>query len=342
MTQITKESSELNASGIIIFLYLWKKPILLVTVVAAIASGIFSGPQFIKPKFESSVVFFPGSTSSISKAVLNESAGIKNDVLEFGDEEEAEHLLQILNSDEIRYNIIQKYNLMGHYDIDEEDDYPITKLNKEYDNNISFRRTEYMSIEIKVLDTDPDTAALIANDIASLLDSAKNRMQKTIAIKAFAIVESEYNDLIDHIKGIKDSLGTLGELGVHDYKSQSEVLNRAYAQALARNETRAISTLEERLKILAKYGSTQMALSLKLETIYEEVFPVMMRKYKEAKIDATENLPHKFIVNNAYAAEKKSYPIRWLIVVVSSFSAFLLCVVAIILSDNIRRIKKAL
>ena len=206
MTNNPTGSSGLNASGLIVFLYTWKKTILVVTIAAAVTSAIFSGPQFIRPKFESRVVFFPGSTSSISKAVLNESAGIKNDVLQFGEEEEAEHMLQILNSDEIRSSVIQKYNLMHHYDIGADDYYPNTKLNKEYDNNISFRRTEFMSIEIKVLDHNPDTAALIANDIASLLDSAKNRMQKTVAIKAYEIVAAEYNGLKEYIKEINDSL----------------------------------------------------------------------------------------------------------------------------------------
>jgi len=199
-----------------------------------------------------------------------------------------------------------------------------------------------MSIEIKVLDFSPDTAALIANDIASLLDSAKNRMQKEVAIKAYEIVAAEYNGLREYIRTIKDSLEILGTLGVHDYKSQSEVLNREHVQALARNDLRAIATLEKRLEVLAKYGSAQMALSLKLENIYEEVYPIIKRKYEEAKIDATETLPHKFIVNNAYPAEKKSYPVRWLIVVISTLSAFLLCVIAVILSDNIKRIKSAL
>lgn len=342
MPNNSTDPSDLNASGLIIFLYKWKKPVLIVTVAAAIASALFSGPQFIRPKFESKVVFFPGSTSSISKAVLNESAGIKNDVLQFGEEEEAEHFLQILNSDEIRYNIIQKYNLMKHYDIDLNDSYPNTRLNKEYDNNISFRRTEFMSIEIKVLDHHPDTAAFIANDIASLLDSAKNRMQKTVAIKAYEIVASEYRGLKGYIREIKDSLQVLGTLGVHDYKSQSEVLNKEHVQALARNDVRAISVLEERLEVLAKYGSAQMALSLKLENIYEEVYPVIKRKFEEAKIDATETLPHKFIVNNAHPAEKKSYPIRWLIVVISTLSAFLLCIVSIVIADNLKRIQKEL
>ncbi len=47
-------------------------------------------------------------------------------------------------------------------------------------------------------------------------------------------------------------------------------------------------------------------------------------RYEESKVDATESLPHKFVVSNAYRAEKKTYPIRWLIVVISLLSVLVL------------------
>ena len=340
MTTQPEENSVFDATNLIRFLYKWRKPLLIVSATAAIASALFSGPFFIKPKFESTVVLFPGSTNSISKAVLDENAGIKNDIMQFGEEEEAEQMLQILKSDEIRFKIMGKYGLMSHYGIDpEKESYPITKLNKEYDDNIKCKRTELMSIEINVLDIDPDTAAMIANDISDLLDSAKNNMQKEVAMKAYQIVKQEYDGLQNYINSLKDSLQKLGTFGVHDYKTQSEVLNREYAQALARNDQRAVETLGKKLDVLAQYGSTQMALAYNLENIYKEVFPIIKRKFEEAKVDATETLPHKFVVNRAYPAEKKSYPIRWLIVVVTTISSFLLCAVIIIGMDNLKRIK---
>jgi len=337
----SEEKPSFEAVNLIQFLYGHRKPLIIISLVAAIASAIFSGPFFIKPKYESKVILFPGSISSISKAILNENAGLKNDLLKFGEEEEAEQLLQILNADEIRFNIIQKYDLMNHYEIDPENEkYPLTKLNKKYDDNISFRRTELLSIEIKVLDTDPEIASAIANDIANLLDSAKNNMQKDVAVQAFEIVKSEYEDLQKYIFAIKDSLEMLGSFGIHDYKSQSEVLNREYAVALAKNNQKAIKVLGEKLNLLGKYGSTQMALTFNLENIYKEVYPIMKRRYDEAKVDATKTLSHKFVVNWAYPAEKKAYPIRWLIVILSTISAFLMVTVVIIILDNIKRLKK--
>ena len=44
----------------------------------------------------------------------------EKDFLEFGEEEEAEQMIQILRSDEIRHHVIGKFDLMNHYQIDPE------------------------------------------------------------------------------------------------------------------------------------------------------------------------------------------------------------------------------
>ena len=59
----------------------------------------------------------------------------------------------------------------------------------------------------------------------------------------------------------------------------------------------------------------------------------MKAKYEEAKVDATESLPHTFVINTAYKAEKKTYPIRWLIVVVSTIASLFLAVILFSLID---------
>jgi hypothetical protein len=51
--------------------------------------------------------------------------------------------------------------------------------------------------------------------------------------------------------------------------------------------------------------------------------------------DATENLPQKFVVESAYKAEKKSYPIRWVIVLVSVISTLLISILVIISFDKL-------
>jgi uncharacterized protein involved in exopolysaccharide biosynthesis len=254
----------------------------------------------------------------------------------FGEDEETEQMLQILNSNRIRDRIIQKYNLIEHYKIDPRSRYQYTKLYNEYEDNITFRRTEYMAVKINVLDKDPQMAADIANDIADLLDSVKNQMQRERAMIAFKIVESEYLQLKSEVQRMEDSLTRLREKGVHDYETQSEMINQQLAIELARGNKAGIKALETKLDTLAKYGGPYVSIRDQLEHEKKQL-SFIKAKYEEAKVDAEANLPQKFVVSNAFKAEKKSYPVRWIIVLVSTFSALLLTLLLAAFFESIHR-----
>ena len=288
---------------------------------------------FIKDKYQSSVILYPTTTSSISKALITENFGGKDDILEFGDIEQAEQLIQILNSDEIKDRIIQKYDLMNHYCIDEDDEYKKTKLNRKYSDNISFKLTKYMAVEIRVLDYNSDTAALIANDISMFLDTVKNRMRREIAQEAFKIVKNEYLYQNEYVIKLEDSLTTLRQLGVIDYESQAERITEQMSIALLQGKQNAVKALEDKLAILSKYGGAYVSIHDQLE--YEKKqLTFIHAKYQSAKVDAENNLQHKFIVNKAVAAEQPIYPIRWLIVIISTISVLLLSIILILLFNK--------
>lgn len=333
-----KDNSTFNMSstGIIVFLYNYRKLLIGVSIAAAIASSIVS--LLLVEKFKSSVILFPTTTNSIAKALIADKFGGKDDVLELGEEEEAEQMLQILKSDEIRNRIVQKYNLMKHYDINENDKYKYTRLFKEYESNISFRRTEFMSVEIEVLDRNPDTAASIANDIANLMDTVKNRMQKEIARQALSIVEDEYNFMLAYMKEMEDSLNTIRAMGIHDPESQAEVLTQELAIANRENNQKAENKIQEKLDLLARYSGIYVSIRDNFEWDRKQL-GFIKSKYAEAKIDAERSLEHKFVVNWAQPAEKKSYPIRWLIVVTSTFGSLLLSIFLVITFQSIKTLK---
>jgi len=336
MAEEKNQGLDFDSSNLLLFILRWRKPLIIVTVLSAVLSAIFSAPMFVTPKFESTVIMFPTSTASISKSLLAKNNVAKEDLLAFGEEEQAEQLIQILNSDEIRSRIVTKYNLMDHYDIDTTDQYKQTKLFKEYDSNITYKRTEFQSVRVDVLDTDPKMAADIANDIAALVDSVKNRMQKERAFKAMRISEAEYTEMKNYVKELEDSLNTLREMGVNDYESMSERFNEYYAKAILENKTQAAEKLAVQLKILSQYGGAYVSIRDMLEHEKEQLSH-LRAKYQEARVDAQQTLPHKFIVNNAFPAEKKSYPIRWLIVMVSVVSTFILALLTIIMYENINK-----
>jgi uncharacterized protein involved in exopolysaccharide biosynthesis len=128
-------------------------------------------------------------------------------------------------------------------------------------------------------------------------------------------------------------------LGVIDYESQADRITEQLSIAILQSKNSAINALEKKLEILGKYGGAYV--SIREQLAYEKKqLTFIHTKYEEIKVDAEANLQHKFIVNNAFAAEKKSYPIRWLIVVVSTFSALLFSLILLLLVESIKSIKQ--
>ena len=333
MSEKLSTSGEFDSTNIAQFLLTWRKPLLLIVAASVVLSFIFSSPFFITPKYRSTVIMFPTSSNSISKALLSDNPNVKQDILEFGVDEQTEQMLQILNSSRIRDRVIKKFDLLKHYDINPNSEYKNTLLQREYEGNITFKRTEFMAVKISVLDKDPAMAANIANSIADLLDSVKNDMQHDRAMQGFRIVEAEYNQLKADVKQKEDSLSALRKLGVNDYETQAEMMNQELAIAIAKNNTRGVKALEEKLNVLSLYGGPYV--SLRDALAYEKkTLSQVKSKYDEARIDAHEALPQKFIVESAFKAEKKAYPIRWLIMLSTTVSVLLLAVVLIIILEK--------
>ncbi len=332
MSSTNKKSFDLDSISIIDFVSNKKKPLIIVILLGLLVSTIVS--FFIDYKYKSTVILFPASSSSVSEVLLTRNVASK-DVLTFGEEENVEQMIQILKSEKLKSKIIKKYNLLNHYNL-LKSKYPQTMLSDKYDDNVSFIRTKYLSVKIEVYDKDKDFASNIANDISAFFDSVMTSMHKERAIKAFLIVEKEFNKLDEEIQILQDSLKTLEKLGVFDFETQSEVLNRAYSTAILSNNNVAVDKLQKKLDILAEYGSAHVAVSNLLE--YELLrFSDLKGKYSEAKVNIEQDLPYKFIVSKAYPAEKQSYPIRWVIILVSTISVAFSSLLLLILFDSVKK-----
>jgi uncharacterized protein involved in exopolysaccharide biosynthesis len=318
--------------------FTWDKKWILIgiSIIAGIASILIS--LQIADRFKSTVVLFPAASVSIAKNLVETSSISMDsrDILSFGREEDAERMLQILHSNQIKDYIVKKYDLMSHYEIDmAPKNFPYTKLDNKYKGNIKFRRTEFMSIEISVLDEDPQYAADIANDIAAYIDSTIHNMQKDRAIEAYKIVEKEYLLSQQHIEQLSDSIQKIRNLGVIDYESQAAALNEAYAAALSNGNNSAAQTISRRMNTLARYGGVYVELSKKLESEIERL-GMLKDKYAAAKINVEQTVPQIFIVDTASKSERKAEPKRSIIVFVSTVTSFAMALLLLLIVDNVK------
>ena len=322
-----------NASDVLFLIKKKWKHLLIVCSVALVASLIIS--FCIPEKYKSSVVLYPANSTSVSKTLATDENTEKG-LLQFGEKEEVEQMMQMLQSNDIRNRIIEKYNLIEHYRIDPNTKYLYTKLYDKYEDNVKISRTEYTSVKVEVLDESPDTAAMIANDISQLLDTVYSRMQRERAYKALKIVENAMLEQEALVKNISDSLEKLGQLGVIEVKSQTEMYSEQYAIALANGNTNKTNELKAKLDSLAKYGGAHTMLTAQLKEEVQ-ILTQCRNKFREAKIELEQDLPNAFIVNKAEKAERSTYPIRWLIVLSCVFSTFLLALMVLAIVEPLKK-----
>ncbi len=311
-----KEQKGYNFNSVDLLIYIWNKRVVLMIVglVAAVASMVIS--LTITPMFSSSVIMFPASNASVARGLLAMNYSGNQSVYGFGEEDQAEQLLQVLHSEPIRTRIIEKYNLMEHYEIDPEGKYPLTELYDMFRTNIKFSLTEYQSVEISVMDSDPEISAAIANDISNLVDTVFNSMKKKRALSALELVEEQYIEAESQLIAMQDSL----------YKISYDLANNINPRGDA---------ADKMIGAFAEYGVSYMYMMHQMR--YEVGMANNMRiRFQEAKMEAQQNLPYKFVVEKAVPPEKKAYPNKSLIVIVSTFASLLFALIILIVIDNVK------
>jgi uncharacterized protein involved in exopolysaccharide biosynthesis len=309
------------------FIFKWRKKLIIICSVSAILSILVSSPWIIRPKYKSTAVFYPSMNNSISSALLTDSRVKQKDPLEFGEQVAAQQYVQILESDYLKGKVIKRYNLLENYRIDPEDSEKNYKLGKQYDKNISVKKTPYASIEISVLDEKPEVAAEVANGIVMILDSVKTEVQRKLAMQALYIIETEYKRKEEEINTIKGRMQELGTKGVYNVEEQSKAITEIIGKVGMNDNIR------QQQNNLATFGAESQSLTSTLELQVEQMNE-LKKKLDQAKIDVEGNLSNVFILQNASPAERKTYPLRSLIVIASVLGSFLLACIVLLFVEK--------
>lgn len=329
-----------NFSDIIRFVYKWRKHLLIVAGLAIVLSAVFTGPRFITPKYKSSVEFFPTTINSIANAMFTDLNQREADPLDYGEEEEAEKALQILKSDMLTKRVIRNFDLMNHYKIKADEKYPYTKLMRKINKNISFNKTRHLSINITVMDADPNKAAEIANGIAQVYDSVKTEIQQKLAKELFVIVEDEFKSKEAEVWKLKTKLRELGDKGIIDVAEQSNVVSDALYKLEASGASGArVQKLRDERDTLAKYGN---AYTEAYETLILELdeYVQLNKRYRKAKVDVERHVSHMHVFSYAFPAEKKSYPVRKLLVLGITFLSLAMALVLLLIIEQKDKFKQ--
>ena len=147
--------------------------------------------------------------------ILDPKSGAKRDYnkktlydhfMDYGIERDCEYCIQILSSESMERDVCRRFNLLEHYGISADDPHKMFKLHEQYRGNVNVRRTEFLGVEVSVLDVDPQWAADMANFIAANYDTVCHRIHHARACNAADLMQGVCNRLGQEIKDLQDSL----------------------------------------------------------------------------------------------------------------------------------------
>ena len=306
-----------NLLGIILK---WKTHLTIIVITAVIVSVIFSGPSFITPLYKSYGVVYPSNIDSYSE------------------ESNTEQMLQIFNSMDITDSMIDYFHLGEDYDIDKDYKYYRTAVLGEYQDKVKISKTPYESVLIEVYDKNPVQAKDMVNRLIYYYNNKVDNLHKEKYREVVIMVEKqliEKRALLDSLKRMKAKLGE--EKGIFEYSSQAREITKGY---LGTVDGTGNSINKKETNKLYKNMSEHSGQLIELENLISAEagdYVVVKRDYELAKRFLESDLTYTNIVTHPFVADKKSYPIRWLVVVIAAMAAFVFALVIIFFIENINR-----
>lgn len=320
----------LNSTNLVMLVWSKRKLLMIIGIIAIVLSTIAS--LLITPKFKATAIIYPPVDNQISKELL--TTNVQSGLTVFGESKEMEQLLQVLSSNTLRDLVINKLNLMSVWNINPNEKYAASNVNGKYNSKVKFRPTQYMSVEVEVMDPSAELATKIANTIVILEDSLMRSIKAQVSLKALAVMELQYKQGIAEMKSLEDSLASTMENGVFNVEAQTQGLFKMYGKAIANNQVEAIRTLEMKMEPLKRYGSKNIRY---IEEIRNKAIQIteLGNSLKAMQIETSQIVPTQFVVDWATVPDKKAFPKKSIIIVLSTLSAIFFGIFSIVIADFI-------
>lgn len=296
-------------------IYKWKWHIITITLVAAILGAVFSGSKFITPLFKSSAILYPSNITAYS------------------DETCTEQMIQIMQSQDIMDSVVDKFNLIEHYNIDKSYIYWKTALIGEYRDKVSISRTPYDAVTIVVKDNDPELACNMVNEIIRLYDHKIKTLHKTKSREVLNMFENILAKKVKEIDSIKTRMQEIAaNYGVVDYSQVREYTRGELGVVTSSSKVKS-DKVDELKKNFELYGPEIAVLSRQLEG-ENNSYIAIKKDYEQEMRFYNADFTYSNIISSPFVADKKCYPIRWIVVALSGLAACIMSILVVYVIEN--------
>lgn len=324
MTSNDSQKHGFDALFIIDIVLKYKKHLAIVGVISVLLAIIFSSEFFIKPRYKSTAIVYPSN------------------LVPYSTESPTEQLLQLFESDDIRDDLIKDFDLFNHYEIDTNQKYPLTILHGQMKENIQIDKTKFESVEITVWDTDPIVARDIADSLLSKLDKKARALQREKSAEVVVINKNQ----LDLKKAEMDSMEfelmqIRNKYGILDFGDQVKSFSRVYYEEMAAGRAGQNSSgrpMDKTMSALLDKGGEYVSLREHLWRV-RGTYNDYKILYENSLKDMTKELTYSNVITKPVPAEKKSYPVRSLIVLMFTGAMLALTFIVLVIYENSLRLE---
>lgn len=275
--------------------YKWWKQILVFCSVAVLLSIVISHPAIMKPYFQSKVVFYPANPSISDRTTFFSERSVMTD--NFGSKDDINRFLAIANSEGLVSFMVDSFQLRDHYKV--KNDYYY--VNRKFRGNYRAIKNDLGAVEIQVLDTDPELAAQMVNTALHYIENAYRNIITNNKKTTYNMLSEEAEWKGRELRKLADSLNVLKKKSNFFYDKDGNL-----------NGDENLRMLDREFQNLNAFISTLYSISSQYAITISDKYPVV------------------YIVERASVAEKKTKPIRWLIVVSTALGAFITATLIVI------------
>lgn len=291
-----------------------------VAVVTFILATVFSGPKFIAPKFTSKAVVYPANL------------GV------YGSETELEQLQQYLQSNSIRDTLIKKFSLYEEYGIDTTRPSPEAFVNKMYAEHITFNETRFESVEITATSISPRKAKQMVDELIHQLNIKVRNIQKEKYAEIVLINKKLVKQKAQQVDSLEQLIKEYSiKYGLVDYIGQSIEVTEGYFKFLISGKKgKDFEEASQIYKNLQEHGRKFHNMHAQLNEFNEEYIE-RIHDYEEVMKDFNKVQTYTNVLVSPEVPDKKSYPIRWLIVVSAVLASVLFTFTALLIMGYHKR-----
>lgn len=318
MSTSSRQPEGLQLIGIVKLITKWRKQLIYTGIAAILVSILFTMPQVMTPMFKANTVIYPVNLQSYSK------------------ETPTEQMVQLLNSEEVREDLVKDFNLYAHYDIDSTGNYPRFEMKKRLDENISVSKTEYESVEISILDKDPVIAARMCDSLNSYVDRKAISLIRERSREVLQIVKMQMEEKKKELDSLENRIAYIRtNYGITDFENQIEGFSREYYRVMANGSGNAKMVTQQ--KNFEMKGGEFITLKEFLWRARGNYLDYKL-KYEQTLSDITKELDFHNTITKATVPERKESPKRSLIILIFTFSVLFFAVLYIIYLEHYKKI----